>query len=232
MTRSALRRAAPWAIGACFALLAVIAGALTVLWATPADPEAARDELRTLAATARAEANLAPLTSNDTLDDLAQSRAEDLARTGMLVHDPTLSQHLPDGWHAWSENIADGVGAGPAQMHQSWTTSLDHAENLTSTTYSDVGVGFAVAPDGTSYGVEVFASLTTPPEAPAITDSSPGAALMAAERPRALVADIAAPVSAPTSAVLTRLAAIAAVVSTAISAVFFVLLSRRRTALR
>lgn len=221
------RTAAPWLIGAALVAVAVLVGVAAVILGAPrVDPEAARGQLRSLVAAERAAAGALPVSHNAALDEIAQRRAEALATGGVLAHDETLPQHLPAGWWSFAENIADGLSATPEAMHRSWTTSPQQARNLLGAGYTDAGFGFAVAPDGTAYGVELFATYAHPPTAATIVDSAPAAVLTAVGARPAASSPSPSEVSNETYVVL--FGAVGALALGAASAVLFVLFARRR----
>ena len=53
------------------------------------------------------------------------------------------------------ENIARGQKT-PSSVMDSWMNSSGHRANILSSSYSSIGVGYAVADDGRAYWVQIF----------------------------------------------------------------------------
>lgn len=88
-------------------------------------------------------------------EQLAQRRAEEIARTGDFRHNPRLRDEMVEPWFAYGENIAYGY-PDEAAVHQGWLDSPPHRANIENPTYTTLGVGRAKATDGRLYWVEVF----------------------------------------------------------------------------
>lgn len=103
----------------------------------------------------RAEAGLPDLLPHLSAMDQAQAWAEHLAATGSLAHSPDPRAGLSGTPGMVAENV--GMGTSIAQIHDMFLASSAHRNNIMSTTYNFVGVGHAVAADGTVFVVQVFA---------------------------------------------------------------------------
>lgn len=106
---------------------------------------------------ARTGAGLPALKRNTAIDAVAQAWAQKMATDG-FAHNPNFSTQIPAGWSLASENIAAGYSS--ATVVNAWLNSPGHRVNIMSAA-TDIGIGFYVAPDGTSYSVQNFA--TYPP---------------------------------------------------------------------
>lgn len=260
MTATVPRRAATWCAIVMAALLILGTGVVFGL-AAPSPARAADDPAATLLEMTnqtRNEKGLVPLVAADSLAAIAQAWAEHQADTGSLVHNPSVSDQLPEGWTLWGENIARGQGADAAGMQQMWLNSEGHYANIVGASFTVMGSGFAVSEDGTAYGVELFAAYKDPtvagaaPVAPPAAEEAPPAPAAEAPAEDAAAAEPAPAVEPEDSAALaqdqkvlaaaekaaatggisqrtlTLIAAAACAILAAISAVLFVLLSRRR----
>ncbi|WP_040167186.1 CAP domain-containing protein [Microbacterium gorillae] len=112
--------------------------------------------------TARAEHDAAPVAYSPAVAEVAQSWAEQLARSGELSHDADYATKMPDGWLGVAENVAMSSDATPADLHAMWMDSPGHRANLLNSGYNVMGVGLATADDGTLFGVEVFGRYADP----------------------------------------------------------------------
>lgn len=108
-----------------------------------------------------------PLVMDDRLRLAARVHATWVATNGVVTHDSpggplgtTVVERIEaagyTGWQSWGENIHRGRGT-PGGVLQSWMGSRIHCNNLLKPRFEDVGVGYAVAPDGEPYWVAVFA---------------------------------------------------------------------------
>jgi uncharacterized protein YkwD len=101
----------------------------------------------------RTARGLSPLVYSEGVEDAAQPWAEHMAATQTLEHNPNYSSQIPDGWSAAAENIAEGYA--PDAVVAAWMASAGHRENILGD-YTHLGVGYAVAADGTPYYVQNF----------------------------------------------------------------------------
>lgn len=107
----------------------------------------------------RAAAGLKPLARNPKVAAVAQSWAEELARSGTLRHNPYFASQIPSGWTRAGENAGYVYGgtSPDARLHQLWMNSPGHAANILGT-YNTIGIGRAVDRQGRVWGVQVFAT--------------------------------------------------------------------------
>lgn len=99
------------------------------------------------------------------LMNAAQLQANQMAAFNTMAHDisgasyPSPSSRL-DGvgyrMSASAENVADGYPT-PAAVVAGWMTSPHHRANIVSTTYTEMGAGFATSGNGKKYYAQVFA---------------------------------------------------------------------------
>lgn len=113
----------------------------------------------------RALKGLSPLRWSDDLARVARMHSEDMARNHYFSHDgPDGSVNARAkslgirGWRSIGENIAFNKGfRKPVEMAcQHWMTSPGHRDNILDRTYTDSGIGVAIAPDGSYYFTQVF----------------------------------------------------------------------------
>ena len=88
----------------------------------------------------RASHGVAPLGASDDLVRVAQSWADEMARTGVLRHNPNLESEVPNWW-----SVGENVGVGPdlPDIEQAFWNSPTHRANILDTDYTDVGIGAA-----------------------------------------------------------------------------------------
>jgi uncharacterized protein YkwD len=117
-----------------------------------------------LANVERTRAGLTALRANTKLMLAAQTQAEQSATIGRLSHVlPEARYPRPQDrldasgyqWRAYGENIASGQ-RDASSVTEAWMQSPDHRKNLLSTTYTEVGTGYAVDRAGRPYYVQVF----------------------------------------------------------------------------
>ena len=90
------------------------------------------------------------------LTDIAQDYAEAMASGDVPYgHNPLLEEQVPEGWAAFAENVAWRSNDDSAAMVLQWVGSPAHFENMLRP-WTHMGVGYAVAENGYSYGVLVF----------------------------------------------------------------------------
>ena len=122
----------------------------------------ARSQARSCGSEALAAAQ--PVRLNAKLHSASAAHAEDMARYSYFSHTDRDGFHVSErvnrtgyAWRAIGENIASG------QMHadlavQGWLKSPSHCANLMMSSYTEMGLAFAVNPqsDGGVYWVQVF----------------------------------------------------------------------------
>jgi uncharacterized protein YkwD len=87
----------------------------------------------------RANAGLAPLAANASLNSASAAHASWMSANGVLQHST-----FPGGWHAWGENIAQGYGSA-ASVVAGWMGSPGHRANILNPAYSQMGIGYVAA---------------------------------------------------------------------------------------
>ncbi len=112
----------------------------------------------------RATLGLAPLAPSESLTAAATWKAAHMAAYEYMAHDDPA----PPVARSWDQRIRDcgySSGAGeniaygyrtPAAVFQGWMTSAGHRRNIENPSYRVIGVGAAVAADGTPYWAQVF----------------------------------------------------------------------------
>jgi uncharacterized protein YkwD len=126
-------------------------------------------QLLTLLNNERIGHGVAPLAVDGRLEELARQRSDDMATRNYFSHT------TPDGTMVFDQMNAEGI---PYQMageniarnhedpaisaevaHDGFVNSPEHAENDLDPSFNSVGIGVAVARDGTIYFTELFAEL-------------------------------------------------------------------------
>lgn len=120
------------------------------------------EEIFALTNEEREKEDLDELSLSPTLCDIAQLRAVDMANNDYYAH------VSPDGETAFTLlqeygilyfNSAENIGKGTVtneRMVEKWMDSPKHRESMLSKTYHQLGVGIAIAEDGTTYWVQIF----------------------------------------------------------------------------
>lgn len=111
----------------------------------------------------RAAAGLKSLTSDSQIAAVAQKKAEDMAKNGYFSHtSPTYGSAFDMlkaagiSYRSAGENIAKGQKTAQVVMN-GWMNSSGHRANILSSSYTKIGVGYAVDAKGTPYWVQIFA---------------------------------------------------------------------------
>jgi uncharacterized protein YkwD len=98
------------------------------------------------------------------LIDAANEHAADMARRRYFAHSSPAGSSAGDRvrgagyrWTRYGENIARGV-ASPYDAYRSWMRSPLHRRNITDCRLRQMGIGLALAGDGTPYWVQDFAT--------------------------------------------------------------------------
>ena len=109
----------------------------------------------------RSAQGLSPLSYDSELTKLAQLKAEDMAENNYFSHQsPTygsafdMMQSAGVSYRSAGENIARGQKT-PAAVMDSWMNSLGHRENILSSSYTAIGVGYAVDDSGRACWVQI-----------------------------------------------------------------------------
>ena len=133
---------------------------------TPVDaatPAAVTATLVDLTNAERVHAGMAPLDADARLSQAAQLEANQLAAIGQFAHVlpdapyPAPSDRLAAAdyrWRSYGENIASGHRADIVMRR--WMESPGHRANILSEKFTEIGIGYGIAPDGLRYYVQVF----------------------------------------------------------------------------
>jgi len=100
----------------------------------------------------RASRGVAPLHMSADLIRVAYSWAEEMARTGVLRHNPRLQSEVPN-WYVVGENVGDGPDM--PDLEQAFWNSEEHRANILDSRFTDVGIG-AVRSNGLIWIAVVF----------------------------------------------------------------------------
>jgi hypothetical protein len=88
----------------------------------------------------RASRGVPPLHVSADLVRVAQSWSDEMARSGLLRHNPRLESDVPNWW-----SVGENVGMGPdmPDIEQAFWNSPDHRANILDAHYTDVGIATA-----------------------------------------------------------------------------------------
>ena len=111
----------------------------------------------------RAAQGIAALQNDSKLSEIAQQKAEDMAKNQYFSHtSPTYGSAFDMlkaagySYKTAGENIAMGQKSAASVM-DGWMHSSGHRANILHTSYEKIGVGYAVSADGMPYWVQIFA---------------------------------------------------------------------------
>ena len=117
----------------------------------------------------RERAGLNPLEWNEQLAASATAYAQDMANRSFFAHNSPegttpIERARVTGYPAYGwgglyvgENLARGYNSAES-VHQGWMNSESHKQNLLHAKYREIGIGVAVAPNGTRYWAQEFGS--------------------------------------------------------------------------
>jgi uncharacterized protein YkwD len=143
-------------------LLAAIGAVVTVVGIAPvlvlaaAPASASSDPANTLVAAtnqARAAAGVGALSVSGDLSAAATRQAQDMAASGVLYHTPNLSSAVCC-WVVLGENVGEGPSA--ARLHAAFMASPEHRANILRSSFTQIGVGYAIDHRGTLWVSEMF----------------------------------------------------------------------------
>ena len=84
----------------------------------------------------------------------AQALADRLAQEGRLEHSTDLSSGIAQPYELIGEN--EGYGASVEQIHSLLTASQEHFSIMIDPRFTELGIGIAIATDGTVYEVQEY----------------------------------------------------------------------------
>lgn len=110
----------------------------------------------------RAAAGLTALKANTKLADVAEKKAEDMRDKNYFSHtSPTygspfdMMKQFGITYKSAGENIAKGQKT-PQSVMNGWMNSQGHKENILSSKYTEIGVGYVTDNSGNTYWVQMF----------------------------------------------------------------------------
>lgn len=120
-------------------------------------------EILSLVNKERSAAGLSGLKADSSLNMLAQLKAEDMAKNKYFSHNsPTygsafdMMKQYGFSYRTAGENIAKGQKSSQTVMN-AWMNSSGHRANILGSSYTKLGVGYAVDAGGNTYWVQMFA---------------------------------------------------------------------------
>lgn len=127
----------------------------------PAAPEPIEQHLVDLANQERIRAGRAPLEVDVDIREVARNWSGEMSRSaggcssgGGLQHNLDYATEMPVGWSRAAENV--GCGPSVEWIHQALMDSSLHRENILDEGFTRVGVGVAIALDGTIWVTQNF----------------------------------------------------------------------------
>ena len=156
-------------------LMLMLLASVALFWGSTPTAAAAGDPLSLARSAAdlgnqeRLKAGLNPLAWNDQLAAAATKYAGQMAAASFFAHNgpdgsTPVSRAQAAGYPAYGwgglyvgENLARGFNTAES-VDQAWMNSAEHRANLLLPKYREIGIGVAVAPDGTKYWAQEFGS--------------------------------------------------------------------------
>lgn len=140
-------------IGAALVAAGLVVAPITAPAASAASRELAVQQILADTNAIRAELGLRPLIRNSTLDSVAQGWSQHQANEGVLSHNTALRSQIPSTSYG-GENVAAGYAY--RSVVAAWKDSPGHYANMTSSNYTDIGIGY-VEKDGVAWYTQDFA---------------------------------------------------------------------------
>ena len=146
------------------ALLAINVTAFGVEGTTPPINPTYEQTVVQLVNVERQKNGLPALYYDSNISDVARTKSADMAFNNYFAHysptygmasDMLLSYGIT--WTAWGENIASGQDT-PEEVVSQWMNSPSHRENILSSNFTFLGVGYYVNSSGTPYWTQMFTS--------------------------------------------------------------------------
>ncbi len=107
----------------------------------------------------RANAGLSPLAPEGALFDSARGWSQAQVNAGTISHDDSFfTVNRPAGASAVAENVA--YNSDIASMHERLMASPGHRANIMNPSFTSVGIGEVIAPDGRIFVTQRFAKFT------------------------------------------------------------------------
>ena len=102
----------------------------------------------------RAQHGVGALVVDDGLSAIARNWSASMASAGRISHNPDLAGQVGPGWSKLGENV--GEGPNESVLFAAFVASPPHYQNLVDPAFNRVGVGVAIAADGTIYTTHDF----------------------------------------------------------------------------
>lgn len=159
-TATAVRTHRRWVPLLLLVVLATLCGPLPV---QAAPPHAAQERrFLSLMNDARASRGLSKLAPSPDVATVARRWSRRMAADGRLRHNPRVGGQIPIAWRRWGENVGyasnsggRGLAAVTRRLHRGFMASDGHRANILGR-FNQVGVGVAIADDGTMWATMVF----------------------------------------------------------------------------
>jgi hypothetical protein len=165
--------------------------------ATPAHADATADQFLAKINDLRTSKGLRPLALDASISAFAQSWTNQMAESNHLSHNPNLAS-IPGNWTKAGENV--GVGGDVDTLFQAFVNSPHHYANLVDPAYNLVGIGVAVASNGTLWTTHNFEARPATSAAPRTPRPAATTPTTARPRPPVTTATTAAPAAPPAPA--------------------------------
>jgi len=131
---------------------------------------------RALVNQTRSENGLGSLEVHPGLEAIAQQQADRMAARDAIYHNPNLKSDADANGVKWTW-IGENVGVGPDvnKVHQGFLASPGHRENIVYPDYNTIGVGTAIAKDGSIFVAHAYARVEKASPAPQVSAPAPAA---------------------------------------------------------
>ena len=143
-------------------LLIMNTSAFAISGTTPPVNTAYEQKVFQLVNAERQKNGLPALYYDSAVANVARTKSQDMADKRYFAHNSPTYGMASDmllkfgiNWSAWGENIASGQDT-PEIVVKEWMDSPTHKENILSTNFSFIGVGYYVDSSGTPYWTQMF----------------------------------------------------------------------------
>lgn len=108
----------------------------------------------------RSDEGLSPLSRNACLDGVASGYAEQMARSGVMAHNPGAGSAITGcrPGAAWGDNVGYAVPCSASVLEERWIVSPPHRRNILSPAFRHIGVGAWTDESGTCWVQVLFSS--------------------------------------------------------------------------
>jgi Cysteine-rich secretory protein family len=183
------------------AVLSLVAPVVLAAHASAADTGSMESEFVSRVNSVRAAKGLPALKVDGELTTIGRRWAGKMAAAGRISHNPNFKYEVTQDWVKLGENV--GTGPDVKSIHDAFVASATHYANMVDGSFTRIGVGVVIGPNGAIYTAHQFMRLATD-DAGVAAAPAPAAAPKPAPAPKPAAPKPAAaprPAAAPKPAV-------------------------------